>query len=280
MNRKDRIKLDFIRNWKLPGKERLSHFFAPSDELKKSIKDGIVWLSDEDIAIYTRADNYIEWTILSTGTYENEISKLIRISVKPGDNCLDVGGNIGLQSIRMAQCTGSAGQVYAFEPLQHLQNKFLKNVALNRLVNVSLFPVALSDAKGETDFAIDENAWNQGTFSLNHTEGSNKQMVAIKIADDLPEISALNSLSLVKIDVEGFEFNVMRGLKKTLEKHRPRIIFEYDDNYWVNTGQNITDCFSFLEKLNYKIYQVTPVGCELVANAASAEGGNLFCIPY
>src|SRR3954470_11688360 len=117
MKRSDRIKLNFIRNWALPGKERLSHFFAPSQELKDSIKNGIVWLNNEDIAIYTTADNYIEWTILSSGTYEDEINKLIRISVKPGDVCLDIGGNIGLQSIRMAQCVGDGGKVYAFEPL-------------------------------------------------------------------------------------------------------------------------------------------------------------------
>src|ERR1700761_7280758 len=123
MKRNDRIKLHFIRNWNLPGKERFAHLFKPSVALKSSLNDGIVWLNKEDIAIYTTADNYIEWTIISTGTYEDEISKLIKISLNPGDTSLDIGANIGLQSLRMSRCTGLTGVVYAFEPLEYLQEK-------------------------------------------------------------------------------------------------------------------------------------------------------------
>jgi hypothetical protein len=149
MKRTDRVKLEFTRNWKLPGKERLSNLLKPSGELKVSIRNGIVWLTGEDIAIYTSADSYIEWTILTTGTYENEINKLIRISLKPGDNALDIGGNIGLQTLRMSQCAGKTGQVTAFEPLGYLREKFSRNMALNRAENVSLLPYALSDEEGE-----------------------------------------------------------------------------------------------------------------------------------
>src|ERR1700733_2198951 len=154
MKRIDRIKLDFTRNWKLPGKERLSRWLKPSEVLKASINNGIVWLSNEDIAIYTTADNYIEWSILSTGTYEDEINKLIRISLRPGNNALDIGGNIGLQSIRMSQSVGTGGKVFAFEPLAFLQEKFKRNMALNCASNVTLFPYALSDMAGGGDFKI------------------------------------------------------------------------------------------------------------------------------
>ncbi len=280
MKRTDRIKLDFTRNWKLPGKERLAGWLKPSDKLKQDISNGIVWLNDEDIAIYTSADNYIEWTILSSGTYEDEINKLIRISLKNGKNALDIGGNIGLQSIRMSQCAGDGGKVYAFEPLGYLQEKFKRNMALNKAANVTLFPYALSNHEGEADFSIDKNAWNQGTFSLNNqNDAGEKQQVLIKVADNLHEIQDLNSLDLIKIDVEGFEFHVLQGLKQTIQKHKPRIIFEYDYNYWIKTGQSITACYAFLTGLNYTLYQITPVGCELINGPENVEGGNIFCIP-
>lgn len=280
MKRIDRIKLDFTRNWKLPGKERLSHWLKPSEALKAKIKEGIVWLSDEDIAIYTSADSYIEWTILSTGTYEDEINRLIRISLKDGQNALDIGGNIGLQSVRMSQAAGKTGKVYAFEPLSYLQEKFKKNIALNKADNVLLFPYALSDAEGEAEFAIDHAAWNQGTFSLGgNIEGNEKQKVIIKVADNLPEVKEIGSLALIKIDVEGFEYQVLRGLKQTLQKHRPRIIFEYDDNYWLKNGAKMADCYTYLLSLGYRLYQITAVGCELIKTADDIEGGNLFCIP-
>lgn len=279
MKRTDRIKLNFIRNWNLPGKERLSNLFSPSEQLKHTIKDGIVWLNTEEIAIYTTADNYIEWTILSTGTYEDEISKLIKISLRPGDSSLDIGGNIGLQSIRMSLSVGNTGKVYAFEPLNYLQEKFRKNMALNKADNVTLLPFALSDTESESEFRINENAWNQGTFSLHNSQGITKQTVSIKIADDLPEIKELHSLALIKIDVEGFEYQVLRGLSNTLQKHKPRIIFEYDSNYWAATGQSIANCSGFLQSMGYKLYQITPVGCELITAISDITDGNLFCMP-
>lgn len=279
MKRKDRIKLDFTRNWKLPGKERLSMWLKPSIDITSTLKNGITWLSNEDIAIFTTADNYIEWTLLSTGTYEDEINKLIRISLKPGDIALDIGANIGLQSIRMAQCVGSTGHIYSFEPLNYLQHKLRKNVVLNKLTNITLLPFALSDQPGDITYSINENNWNQGTFSLkNKIPGDKTQQILIKVADELNEIQVLPRFDLVKIDVEGVEFQVLKGMEAALKKHKPRIIFEYDSNYWTDSGQNIVDCYNFLKNLGYALYQITSVGCELIMNAENIKGGNLFCM--
>jgi FkbM family methyltransferase len=230
MKRIDRIKLGFSRNWKLPGKERLSRWLKPSGKDKLDIKDGVAWLSNEDIVIYVNTDSYIEWTVLSTGTYEDEINKLIRGTLKNGENALDVGGNIGLQSIRMSQCAGETGKVYAFEPLGFLREKFTRNMKMNKASNVTLMPFALSDEESEVEFTIDQNSFNQGAFSLYKNEGTEKQHVIIKVADNITEIQNLDSLSLVKIDVEGYEFPVIKGLKQTLKKLRPHIIFEYNRN--------------------------------------------------
>ncbi|MES2278833.1 MAG: FkbM family methyltransferase [Bacteroidota bacterium] len=279
MKRTDRIKLDFIRNWKLPGRERLSNWLKVSTEVKTALHNGIIWLTNEDIAIYTTADNYIEYAILSTGTYESEIGKLINTSLKPGYVALDIGANIGLQSIRMSKCCGDSGKVYAFEPLTYLQNKFTKNTQLNNCTNITLFPFALSDVPGESEIKINEHNWNQGTFSLTQTNtGNTLQQLVIKVADEIPEIEMLANLHLIKIDVEGFEYPVLRGLKTTLQKHKPRIIFEYDSNYWVQTGQSMADCFALLTSLNYTLYQITQVGCELIKDAGAITDGNLLCL--
>ena len=280
MKRTDRIKLMFTRNWNLPGKERLSGWLKPSAETKSALKNSITWLAHEDIAIFTSIDSYIEWSLLSGGTYEEEINKLIRVSLKAGANALDIGANIGLQSIRMAQCAGSSGQVFSFEPLAYLQKKFQRNVSLNRLDNITLFPFALSDQPGEISLQINEYNWNQGTFNLNERqESGTQQTISVRVADQIKEIAALQHLDLVKIDVEGFEFHVIRGLKETLLKFHPRIIFEYDGDYWQRNGQKIGECYQELVNMGYQLYQITPVGCELIIEAAAIKGGNLFCLP-
>lgn len=280
MKRSDRIKLNFTRNWRLPGRERLAGWLKTSLQFKASISNGIVWLADEDIAIYTSADNYIEWTILSTGRYEDEINKLIKISLNPGDVALDIGSNIGLQSLRMSKSVGENGKVFAFEPLTHLQEKFSRNIRLNKADNVKLFPYALSNIESEADFHINKGNWNQGTFNIsNSQEGTEIQHVVIKVADEIPSIKALNSLDLVKIDVEGFEYQVLLGLEKTISKHKPRIIFEYDSNYWQANGQSLNECCGFLSGMGYTLYQITTVGCELIQDSLAIVSGNLFCIP-
>ncbi|WP_026899001.1 FkbM family methyltransferase [Daejeonella oryzae] len=280
MNRLDKIKLRLTRNWKFPGQERLGRLFKPSQSLQVSFQNSIIWLSDEPLAIFSSANNYIEATILSTGTYEAEIEKLIAISLKEGDTALDIGANIGLQSLRMGRYCGKNGRVLAYEPLNYLQEKFNKNIALNGLENVQLFPYALSDYDSEISYLIDETAWNQGTFSLgNLKSGATSQKVIIKTGDLLPEIIELDSLQLIKIDVEGFELQVMQGLTRCISKFRPRIIFEYDENYWVKNNQRIHECFDFLNRLNYTVYQITDIGCLLITNPVSIESGNIFCIP-
>ncbi len=280
MKRSDRIKLNFTRNWRLPGRERFSRLFKASEQLKTSISDGIVWLADEDVAVYTTADNYIEWTILSTGTYEDEINKLIKISLSPGDVALDIGGNIGLQSIRMSKSVGEKGKVFVFEPLIHLQEKLSRNIKLNKADNVKLFPYALSNTESEGNFQINKGNWNQGTFNISSNQpGTEVQLVIIKVADEIDDIKGLAQLDLIKIDVEGFEYQVLLGLNQTIKKHMPRIIFEYDKSYWEANGQNFNECFEFLSALGYTLYQVTPVGCELIKRASAAVSGNLFCMP-
>ena len=103
-------------------------------------------------------------------------------------------------------------------------------------------------------------------------------MITIKVADEIPEIKNLDALDLIKIDVEGFENHVLLGLKKTIEKFGPRIIFEYDSNYWLANRQNIADCFYYLQKLSYTLYQITITGCELIKTPSDILSGNLFCI--
>lgn len=279
MRRIDRIKLTFTRNWQFPGKERLSTFFKPSIKLRQSFHEGITWLTNENIAIHTNADSYIEWSIMSGGTYEDEIGKLIRISLSAGDNCLDIGANIGLQSIRMAQCIGPRGRVYAFEPLAHLRYKLSANTCLNSVSNVTLMPFALSDEESEGNFSVDRHAWNQGTFSIHEQNIQNSELVMIKVADDLPEIQALTQLALIKIDVEGYEFQVLRGLANSIKRHMPRIIFEYDANYWSKTSQSIVACSDFLRALDYALFQITPAGCMKIDKGYEISSGNIFCLP-
>jgi FkbM family methyltransferase len=276
---KDKLKINISRNWKFPGQIRLSNYLKPSKNYLQKLKNSIIWLSEEPIAFYTTTDSYIEYSILTTGTYEAEIGKIISISLKENGVALDIGCNIGLQSLRMAQAVGKTGRVIAFEPLNYLRQKCKKNFELNFANNVDLLPYALSDQAGEMNIKINSQLWNQGAFSLlQKSEGDLEQRILIKVGDELEEIQNLKNLDLIKIDVEGFELNVMKGLIKTLKKFKPRIIFELDKNYWFRNDQRIEDCFQLLAEIGYNFYQISTFGCSIIDSIEKFEDGNIFCI--
>ncbi|MDB5117667.1 MAG: hypothetical protein JWQ79_3159 [Mucilaginibacter sp.] len=152
-------------------------------------------------------------------------------------------------------------------------------MSLNQVKNVSLLPFALSNVSSAEDFKITRNSWNQGTFNLNHSDtGEETQKVFIRVADDLDELKNLTRLDLVKIDVEGFEYRVLKGLFNTLYRFRPRIIFEFDHNYWLKSGNDIAACYNLLQSLHYALYQITSVGCEYIHSLNDIKNGNIFCI--
>lgn len=279
INRKDNFKLGISRNWKFPGQTRLAKWLKPSNESSQKLRNGIIWIEDENISIYTTADNYIENSILTTGTYESEIAKIINFSLVPGDVCLDIGCNIGLQSLRMSKMVGLNGKVLSFEPLAYLRDKSFKNFSLNRTDNIQLLPYALSDIDDIFEIDIDEHIYNQGTFNLlQKPTGGSRQHITVKVGDTLSEISSLTQLALIKIDVEGFEYNVLKGLVATLKKFKPRIIMEFDKNYWIRNNQDVKHCYEFLSKMNYHFYQINSIGCELVARPENITDGNLLII--
>lgn len=280
MKSSDRIKLLLLRNWNLPLKSRLIKWVKPSSEFNANFINGITWLRSENIAIYANLDSYVEHFILTNGEYEEEVLKLINISLQSGFVALDIGANIGIQTVRMSARVGNTGKVYSFEPIKYLRDKFEKNIALNNCSNVELIPLALSDNENSITAFFNEKEYNQGTFSLSHTDtNGTAQQVNVKPGDNVEQIIALERLDLIKIDVEGYEFYVLSGLKATLLKHRPRIIFEYDGNYWNRTGANLPDCIAFLKSLNYELYTVSAVGCELLTDMNNLSGDNIFCLP-
>lgn len=276
---KDKLKINISRNWKFPGQTRLLNYLKPSKNYLQKLKNSIIWLSEEPIAFFTTTDSYIENSILTTGTYEAEIGKIISMSLTENGVALDIGCNIGLQSLRMSRAVGKTGRVIAFEPLDYLRQKCEKNFELNIANNIDLLPYALSDQASEMNIKINTQLWNQGTFSLSQkSEGDLEQLIVIKVADELEVIQNLKNLDLIKIDVEGFELNVLKGLIKTLKKFKPRIIFELDINYWKRNNQPIEECYLLLGEIGYKFYQITSFGCTVIESIQKFEDGNIFCV--
>jgi FkbM family methyltransferase len=147
------------------------------------------------------------------GTYEAEAQASFAAHIKRNDVVYDIGANVGFFTLLAARLVGEGGHVYAFEPLPRNLDFLRRHVALNKLTNVTILPVAVAATAGVLKFA----------------EGANPSMGGLSAtgALEVPTV-ALDELQhrpprFMKIDVEGAESDVLAGATKTLRTHHPTI---------------------------------------------------------
>lgn len=139
---------------------------------------------------------------------------------------IDIGANIGQHSLFMSLY---ADQVHAFEPFPPVRSRLEHHVLLNNITNITVHTTALGDSNGEFEFfAPTGSNRGIGSFLVSTTEKGNVSIGKLKIAkgDDYYAENNIESVLLIKIDVEGFEKAVLSGLKNTLTNFRPVIVCE------------------------------------------------------
>ena len=150
--------------------------------------------------------------------YEEEVESYLLREISPGDTVIDVGTNVGHVALPGAAL---GAQVYAFEPNPELA-ALVEKCARDQGLKVQVFPCALSDVSGS--FALRMEPDHTGGATLRDVGASFARVVQcqVEIGDEV--MPALRGCVLLKIDVEGLEINVLRGLRKTLPRIAHAII--------------------------------------------------------
>ena len=146
---------------------------------------------------------------------EQRIIKCIISSLNPGDIFYDVGAFFGLYTIPLAKIVSDRGRVIAFEPNKQSYARLQENLNLNALNNVRLFCLALDNKNGGLKLFIGNNPIGS-SLVYSSAFKQNYQIVKVVKGDDLKEEENLPSPRAVKIDVEGYEYEVIQGLHRTL----------------------------------------------------------------
>jgi FkbM family methyltransferase len=131
----------------------------------------------------------------------------------------DIGANIGFFTLIAARMVGAQGHVFAFEPQPRARQMLERNIAHNRFKNVSVIPYAVGASTGRAYLAVNSRLGHATAHFAD--EGHPVDVVAI---DDV--VGGLRPPDVVKIDVEGAEVEVLRGLHETIERYAPVIICE------------------------------------------------------
>jgi len=176
--------------------------------------------------------NFIDWTVYFFGAYEKQYLLFLERLLRGRTDAVfvDVGANVGQHALFMSR---SCSQVLAFEPNPSVRATLDERIILNRLTNVTTHGVGLGAEDRDLPFYFPTGS-NQGTGSFVLDYSANNDSAG---ATCLPVVNGdryiaslgLERIDLIKIDVEGYEKNVLTGLRETLERFRPAVATEFSD---------------------------------------------------
>lgn len=183
---------------------------------------------------YYRSDDKFVGQRIALGKYEEYETKLFLSQINKEMVVVDVGANIGYYTILAAS---RAKLVYAFEPDKNCFEILKKNVEVNKLKNVKIFNQAVGDKKQKV--GIKTNKENFGDNRINLPKSLSSKGGSRFDKRDLIDCIRLDDLikekvDLIKIDVQGWEPEVVEGAKKMISKHRPILFLEYTPSEYKN----------------------------------------------
>jgi FkbM family methyltransferase len=173
------------------------------------------------------------------GSYEADKQKLLSELSIEGTTVLDIGANVGFFSILLSCLVGQTGYVIAVEPLPRNLSFINRHINLNKIENITVLPVAISNKKGVMKFA--SSAHNSSA----HLAEDGDLDVSVVTLDSFDNFKS--PVSLVKIDVEGAEANVLRGGELFFKRYRPIILLATHGKKYAD------DCQIILHEYNYSM---------------------------
>ncbi len=186
-------------------------------------------------------DDGISKALYLYGTRERDQVSIVESAVKPGMSVLDIGANIGYYALLEASLLNGKGRVYAFEPHPSNFSMLKKNITLNSAEgNIESFEKGMSNREGSLEFFVSKRSnlhtMNPTYFNTDERKGSFVDSIKVEV-DDISRFLKNNRVDLIRMDIEGHEVEVLKGLYKVLDDmgSYPSVLFEthlpkYDDN--------------------------------------------------
>lgn len=202
---------------------------------------------------YLPDDRYVGQRV-ALGKYEPYLTNLMLSKIKLGDVVLDIGANIGYDTVLFANKVGKRGKVIAIEPDPINFEILQKNIRENKLFNVVAVQAAVgSDNKKMKIFESEENF---GDHRMWEEKGRKFKEVFCRKLDDLLKELDYQKIDFVKMDVQGFEGLVIEGGKEVIEKNKPIVFFEYWPWGNKNAGSDYKKMMEFFRKIYKKVFWV------------------------
>jgi FkbM family methyltransferase len=187
----------------------------PNDLMEISVRSGP--LQGVRLLIDPQREKYY-WT----GRYERAVQEALEALVRPGDVVWDIGAHIGFFSLLASRLVGDSGHVVAFEPAAENRSRLEKNISLNEAHNVAVRSEAVGSERGP---AVLHSRGSSSMWTLRRGGvAAASRVVSCITLDDV--VRNARPPTLIKIDTEDFEPDVLRGARCLLSEHRPTVVIE------------------------------------------------------
>jgi FkbM family methyltransferase len=207
-----------------------------------------------EILFELHLEEWIQQNIFFLGEYETSELNFLESTLKKGDTFIDVGANIGVHTLVASKKVGETGKVISFEPFPKNNKLIQKNIELNNTTNVQLERFAICDNSKSIPLFYNEAEVNQGMASSYATEFSLTETVEAISLDEYLKLNPIEHVDLIKIDIEGGEYPALQGMTQALQKLKPTLLIELDDDIIKNTPFGKSQIIGFLMNLGYKQY--------------------------
>ena len=199
--------------------------------------------------------------------YHKDKGRIIHKLLKNPRVIIDVGAHAGQVSKMLSHLYKNKVKIIAIEPGLYARSILRLSIFFNRLHNIFVIPMAVSNQKGFSFLNLPEKRKNSFGFGLSHmstqhddfTERKYKthyDYVSVTTIDQIVKDLDIEGVDFIKIDIEGYEYKALLGASKTLEKFQPIIYIELIENSLNRNNDSLNDVYSFLRKLNYKSYRI------------------------
>ncbi|MBX3493301.1 MAG: FkbM family methyltransferase [Parvibaculum sp.] len=194
--------------------------------------------------------------------YLRPMERVLRPLLPEDGVAVDVGAHAGHYSKVLARLV-PRGRVYAFEPGAYAHSLLRLVAAVLRLSNVTIVPAGLSDRPGAEVLHVPIKRRGTVGFGLSHlgadTSGraTVEEEIRLTTLDHFAEEAGLARLDFIKVDIEGWEAHFLRGAMKTVERFRPVMQFEIQDEMLARAGSTHAEIFDALAPLGYRVFRLT-----------------------
>ncbi|MDB6020301.1 MAG: hypothetical protein JWQ04_158 [Pedosphaera sp.] len=230
----------------------------------------------------SRTSDFHGYPFSVQGYYEWRNWAIARALCSAGDTIIEIGANIGTETIGFRDIVGGAGKVFAFEPLPANIRALQQVLILNGCHNVSVLPLALGSKPGRVKFVPPDKPGASGIGHLARNPAANAGgLIEVECATLDSLATTLGAARMIFIDAEGAETAVLDGAKNYLARHQPVIVLEASPKLLARAGSSLEELQRKLATHRYETFVISRFGLRPVneSQPPAAHSDNWLCLP-